>query len=679
MPKFAKINFMKKLIVLFVMSMMLIGVSPMSAKAITIDELYAQIQKVDTQINNLKTDIYAVSQKISKGINPTVLTAPIKTITEISTIISDIQTRAPLQADPCPSQNRCGHIIVIENTIPDAYQDFSYTHTLPASLNPNGYLNPIPLDDDATLPTPSAMPSTRTGHTVANGNYFITQALVPGYSLVVSCVDPTNNSTIAPAGAIVAINNAETVTCTFTNTKAYTLTYTSDPNGSISGTTPQTVNYGANGTTVTAVPAQCYHFVNWTDGSTQNPRTDTNVTQNITVMANFAINTYTLTYTAGPGGSVVGQSPQTVNCGADGTTVTPVPDAGYHFVGWSDGSTANPRTDTNVTADISVVANFEPYTIIDPNDCTTGWVRKADWDAGYRFSPVGFSIGTKGYIGTGYTTPGGVPAGFKDFWEYTPGGGVMGGIWTQKADFGGTARMNAAGFSIGNKGYIGTGSYTRDFWEYDGDPSSSTYNTWTRKADFGGTARIGAVGFSIGNKGYLGTGGDDDFWEYTPGPGFMGGSWMQKANFPGTTRYIAVGFPIGNKGYIGTGNVSIGPGGVAYQDFWEYTPGSGVMGGSWMQKANFGGGVRWSAAGFSIGNKGYIGTGFVPTGPYGSNGTADLWEYIPGPGVMGGTWTFITNFCNARGYSVGFSIWNKGYIGMGMSNYLVGDLWEISL
>ena len=41
----------------------------------------------------------------------------------------------------------------------------------------------------------------------------------------------------------------------------------------------------------------------------------------------------------------------------------------------------------------------------------------------------------------------------------------------------------------------------KDFWEYD--PAA---NTWTQKADFGGTARDGAVGFSIGSKGYIGTG-----------------------------------------------------------------------------------------------------------------------------------------------------------------------------
>ena len=64
---------------------------------------------------------------------------------------------------------------------------------------------------------------------------------------------------------------------------------------------------------------------------------------------------------------------------------------------------------------------------------------------------VGFSIGSKGYIGTGLLI---VTFHFKDFWEYDPATNT----WTQKADFGGTARTNAVGFSIGSKGYIGTGN-----------------------------------------------------------------------------------------------------------------------------------------------------------------------------------------------------------------------------
>ena len=138
----------------------------------------------------------------------------------------------------------------------------------------------------------------------------------------------------------------------------YTLTYTAGANGTLTGEANQTVNHGANGTAVEAVPAAGYHFVKWSDGITANPRTDANVTADITVEAEFAVNTYSLTYTAGTNGTLTGEANQTVNHGANGTAVEAVPAAGYHFVQWSDGVTANPRTDANVTADISVEAEF---------------------------------------------------------------------------------------------------------------------------------------------------------------------------------------------------------------------------------------------------------------------------------------------------------------------------------
>ena len=70
------------------------------------------------------------------------------------------------------------------------------------------------------------------------------------------------------------------------------------------------------------------------------------------------LTTRTLTYTAGPNGTISGTNPQTVFDGASGTAVTAVPNSGYYFVDWSDGSKANPRTDVNVTKDISVKATF---------------------------------------------------------------------------------------------------------------------------------------------------------------------------------------------------------------------------------------------------------------------------------------------------------------------------------
>lgn len=140
----------------------------------------------------------------------------------------------------------------------------------------------------------------------------------------------------------------------------YTLTYTAGTNGTISGPTPQTINHGGSGTAVTAVPSTNYRFVNWSDGLTANPRTDTPVTSSLTVTANFALVQYTLTYLAGPNGSISGQTAQVVNHGAHGATVTPVPALGYRFHSWSDYRQSNPRTDYSVTGNITVQAYFGP-------------------------------------------------------------------------------------------------------------------------------------------------------------------------------------------------------------------------------------------------------------------------------------------------------------------------------
>jgi Divergent InlB B-repeat domain len=164
------------------------------------------------------------------------------------------------------------------------------------------------------------------------------------------CFRLTNAGTVTPF----SVTNYPEVTITST----HTLTYNHGANGTISGSTPQTVDYGGSGTQVTAVPNTGYHFTSWSDGVLTAARTDTNVTGNITVTANFAINTYTLTYNHDANGTVTGTTPQTINYGSDGSAVTAVPNNGYRFVNWSDLSTNNPRTDTNVTADLTVTANF---------------------------------------------------------------------------------------------------------------------------------------------------------------------------------------------------------------------------------------------------------------------------------------------------------------------------------
>jgi hypothetical protein len=140
----------------------------------------------------------------------------------------------------------------------------------------------------------------------------------------------------------------------------YTLSYTAaDSGGTITGNTTQTVSAGGSGTAVTAVPDSGYYFVSWSDGDLNATRTDTDVTGDITVSAIFEpIATYKLTYTAGSGGTITGDTSQTVNFGDDGTAVTAVAHSGYYFKGWSDGVTTAARTDAFVTSDLSVTASF---------------------------------------------------------------------------------------------------------------------------------------------------------------------------------------------------------------------------------------------------------------------------------------------------------------------------------
>ena len=60
--------------------------------------------------------------------------------------------------------------------------------------------------------------------------------------------------------------------------------------------------------------------------------------------------------------------------------MTAVPDGGYRFVNWSDASTVNPRTDANVTANLSVTAGFA---MIPPDeDFETGNLLKFPWLTG---------------------------------------------------------------------------------------------------------------------------------------------------------------------------------------------------------------------------------------------------------------------------------------------------------
>jgi N-acetylneuraminic acid mutarotase len=246
------------------------------------------------------------------------------------------------------------------------------------------------------------------------------------------------------------------------------------------------------------------------------------------------------------------------------------------------------------------------------------WTQIANFPGIARSGASGFSIGKKGYVICGY----GNSNATNEFWEWD--GDISSptyNVWSRKADFPGASRVKAVSFSIGKKGYVGTGSYTKDFWEWDGDTASPTYNTWTQKADFGGGYRGWATGFSCGLKAYIGLGTDGsnyrkDFWEWDGDITSVSyNTWSQIPDFPGDSRSNAMGTSIGNKGYVGLGldNSTF----INSNGFWEWDQISNL----WTQKINFAGTGRQSVAAFTIGTKIYVGVGY-------DNGNAnDFWEY----------------------------------------------------
>ncbi|MFA7692507.1 MAG: PASTA domain-containing protein [Candidatus Hydrogenedentes bacterium] len=68
---------------------------------------------------------------------------------------------------------------------------------------------------------------------------------------------------------------------------------------------------------------------------------------------------FALVYAADDHGSISGASAQYIDAGGSGSPVTAIPDDGYHFTGWSDGSIDNPRRDTDVTASETFTAYFD--------------------------------------------------------------------------------------------------------------------------------------------------------------------------------------------------------------------------------------------------------------------------------------------------------------------------------
>jgi hypothetical protein len=154
-----------------------------------------------------------------------------------------------------------------------------------------------------------------------------------------------------------------TISATFA-IDAFTITSSVGANGTISPLGAQTVDYGAD-QAFTITPATGYHVADVVvDGGSvgaQVSYTFTSVTADHTIRATFAIDTFTITPTAGPNGAISPGAPQTVAYGGS-RAFTILPATGYHVADvLVDGSSVGARASylfSNVTADHTISASF---------------------------------------------------------------------------------------------------------------------------------------------------------------------------------------------------------------------------------------------------------------------------------------------------------------------------------
>ena len=168
---------------------------------------------------------------------------------------------------------------------------------------------------------------------------------------------------------LAAVRDSSFTAIFVSNVSTITVANANPDMGNVSGSG---VYYYQNLVSLTATANYGYHFVQWNDGNTQNPRTIL-VSQDSAFTAFFALNTYSIVATSNSTtmGSVSGGGQYTY---LHEMSMTATPAYGYHFVQWNDGVTDNPRTIT-VTRDSAFTAQFaaNSYTLtVAPNDATMG-------------------------------------------------------------------------------------------------------------------------------------------------------------------------------------------------------------------------------------------------------------------------------------------------------------------
>lgn len=222
------------------------------------------------------------------------------------------------------------------------------------------------------------------------------------------------------------------------------------------------------------------------------------------------------------------------------------------------------------------------------------WTPKANFPGALRVNPTSFTINNTGYLVAGKAANNTM---LKDLWEYD----IINDTWTQKANFLGNNRVASIGVSLNGSGYVGIGwdgsSYFNDFYEY-----IPSVNAWVQRANYPGSGRRNnfAASSSVTNRIYVGGGSSSsDFWEYNP----ITDQWsLLSSNWPLGSRSGGVSFSIDSIIYFGMGH----NGSLDFNDLWAYNLNTNL----WSQIPSFSGQGRLHPSAFVFNNYVIVGGGY---------------------------------------------------------------------
>ena len=226
-------------------------------------------------------------------------------------------------------------------------------------------------------------------------------------------VNWTEGGTVVSSSAsyTFTVNANRTLVANF-SLNTYTVVISSNPTAGGTTSGGGTFNYGTS-VTVSATPSTGYTFVNWTEGGTvvsTNTSHSFTLSTNRTFIANFSLQTYTVTTTSSPtaGGTTSGGG--TYNHGAS-ATVTATPATGYQFVNWTEGGAAvstNASYTFTVNTGRTLLANFSlvNYTVSTSSSPASGGSTSGAGTFSYGTSATITATPSTGYLFANWTEGG---------------------------------------------------------------------------------------------------------------------------------------------------------------------------------------------------------------------------------------------------------------------------------